>query len=56
MVGRSLRSKVRRGWHQFRQRHLDDFVFIRINKAGGTSVKRALRLTLKHQTALEMIE
>lgn len=40
----------------WRHRHLDGFVFIHINKTGGSSIERALRLPLEHKTALEKIE
>jgi len=42
--------------HTFRHRHLDDFVFVRINKTGGSSIKWALQLPIGHTTALEYID
>jgi hypothetical protein len=38
----------------FRARYLDDFVFVHINKTGGSSVERALGLPFRHRTALEL--
>lgn len=40
---------------RLRHRHFDDFVFIHINKTGGSSVETALRLSLEHKTAREKI-
>jgi hypothetical protein len=39
-----------------RHRYFDDFVFIHINKTGGSSIERALHLPFEHKTALEKIE
>jgi chondroitin 4-sulfotransferase 11 len=41
---------------RLRHRYFDDFIFIHINKTGGSSVEKALRLPLEHKTALEKIE
>lgn len=48
---RQARKKVRK----FRYNFLDDFVFIHINKTGGSSVEQALGIPLEHKTALEKI-
>ena len=40
---------------KFRQGHFDNFIFIHINKTGGTSIAKALNLLLRHNTALEKI-
>ena len=40
----------------FRNRYLDKFIFIHINKTGGSSVEKALNLSLEHKTVLEKIE
>ncbi len=39
-----------------RSRYFDRFVFIHINKTGGSSIERALNLPLEHRTALQKIE
>lgn len=38
-----------------KHRLLDDFVFIHINKTGGSSVEKVLRIPTEHKTALEKI-
>ena len=43
-----------RAWHRtLRERHLRPFVFIHINKTGGSSVEKALGIRLDHSTAAE---
>ncbi len=43
-----------RQWHRtLRQRYLRPYVFIHINKTGGSSVEKALGIGLDHSTALE---
>jgi len=37
-------------------RYFDDFIFIHINKTGGSSIEKALILPFEHKTALEKIE
>jgi Sulfotransferase family len=37
-----------------RERHLCNFVFIHINKTGGSSIEHALGLRVRHWTALEL--
>ncbi|MEL6772057.1 MAG: sulfotransferase family 2 domain-containing protein [Bacteroidota bacterium] len=39
----------------FRERHLQPFVFIHINKTGGSSVEKALGARFEHKTAQEKI-
>ena len=39
-----------------KHRHLDRFVFVHINKTGGSSVEKALKIPFEHKTALEIIE
>ena len=48
---RKMKPKVYRLRHQF----VDKFVFIHINKTGGSSVERALKIPFGHETALEKI-
>ena len=43
-----------RHWHRtLRERHLRPYVFIHINKTGGSSIEKALGIGLDHSTALE---
>ena len=43
-----------RGWQRtLRQRYLRPYVFIHINKTGGSSIERALRISQDHSTAWE---
>lgn len=39
---------------RLRARYVDDFVFVHINKTGGSSIEEALKLPLRHRTALEL--
>lgn len=39
-----------------RHRYLDRFVFIHINKTGGSSIEKAFKLPFEHKTALEKIQ
>ena len=46
-------GKVRQ-WHRtLRERYLRPYVFIHINKTGGSSIEKALGIGLDHSTALE---
>lgn len=43
-----------RGWHRtLRERYLRPYVFIHINKTGGSSIEKALGIRLDHSTAAE---
>lgn len=54
-VTRRARLRMVRRAVSLRQRYFDDFVFIHINKTGGSSVEKALKLNFEHKTALEKI-
>lgn len=47
------RDRVRRDWAWYREKYLRPYVFIHINKTGGSSVEAALKLPFEHKTALE---
>lgn len=49
------KAKLRVRVKKFRSRHVDKFIFIHINKTGGTSIARALNLVLEHKTSLQKI-
>lgn len=49
-------SPIRNRVQLVRHKWVDKFVFIHINKTGGTSIARALSIPPKHNTALEKIE
>jgi len=49
-------EKTKRAIRSFRYKHLDGFIFIHINKTGGSSIEKALKIPLEHQTAREKIE
>ncbi len=40
----------------YKNKYLDRFIFIHINKTGGSSIEKALKLPLEHKTALEKIK
>lgn len=46
---------IRSNRGRIRHRFLDDFIFIHINKTGGSSIERALRIPFEHKSALEKI-
>jgi len=50
----ALRYPVRSAWARFRTKHLLDFIFVHINKTGGSSIERALGVPFQHLTALEL--
>ena len=53
MVTASQKYKER--LQKARTRYIDKFVFIHINKTGGSSIEKALNLPLEHKTAIEKI-
>ena len=47
-------SKINRYYYWYiQERFFQDFIFIHINKTGGTSVEKAFGIPLQHKTALE---
>ncbi len=53
-----IKKVVRRWLHiirNFRSNHIDNFYFIHINKTGGSSIKKTLKLPFCHYTAQESI-
>lgn len=51
----TLIEKSKNMINKLRYQYLDDFVFIHINKTGGSSVQKALKIPFEHDTALEKI-
>jgi len=46
-------KKIHRNYYWYiQERFFQDYIFIHINKTGGTSIEKALRLPLQHKTAL----
>lgn len=48
--------RIKSVMRSMKHRHLDRFVFVHINKTGGSSVEKALKIPFEHKTALEIIE
>jgi len=51
-VGDNLTKKLQDDPHQ----HTENFIFIHINKTGGSSIEKALEVTFEHKTAREKIK
>lgn len=49
-------NRIRRKAKAWQHRYLDRFIFIHINKTGGSSVEHALGIPFEHKTALEKID
>ena len=49
-------ARIKRHIYALKYRFVDGFIFIHINKTGGSSVEKALHIPTEHKTALEMIE
>lgn len=47
---------LKRKTRSIRSVYFDGYVFIHINKTGGSSIERALKLPFEHKTALEKIQ
>lgn len=50
-----INAQIVRRLRVLRHRHFDSLVFIHINKTGGSSIEKALRIPFEHRTALEKI-
>jgi len=48
-------NRLRASVGNFRHRYVDDFIFIHINKTGGSSIESALGIPFEHRTALEVL-
>lgn len=55
-LSRKAKNRITRTVKKWRHDHFDNFVFIHINKTGGSSIEKALKLPSEHKTALEKIE
>jgi hypothetical protein len=53
---KNLRRKVRRTLSDFQSLFLQDWIFIHINKTGGSSIEKALGMQFDHRSAREKIE
>jgi len=51
-----LNWKTGRAIHIFVYHHFNNYIFIHINKTGGSSIEKALNIPTEHKTALEKIE
>lgn len=49
-------NKIVKKIHRLQHKYIDNFVFIHINKTGGSSIEKALKLPLEHKTAQEKIK
>ncbi len=54
-IANTINNRLQKQYKKLRQDHIDNFIFIHINKTGGSSVAKALNLSLQHKTALEKI-
>ena len=49
-------ARIGRGIHFLKYHNFDRFIFIHINKTGGSSIEKALNIPSDHKTALEKAE
>ena len=56
MLMKRLYWRSRRAFRLLTYTYLEGFVFIHINKTGGSSIEKALNIPFEHKTALEKIE
>jgi len=48
--------RTQQTWYRWRHHYFDDFIFVHINKTGGTSIKAALKLPHVHRTAQQLVD
>lgn len=52
---KALRRHIRRSFADFQSCYLQDWIFIHINKTGGSSIEKALGMSFDHRSAREKI-
>lgn len=52
---KSLRRSIRRTYADLQSRYLQDWVFIHINKTGGSSIEKALGMQFDHRSARDKV-
>ena len=52
MINKVLKKIHRNYYWYVQERYFQEYIFIHINKTGGTSIEKALNLPLQHKTAL----
>lgn len=53
MIKKALKKSHRYYYWYIREKYFQDYIFVHINKTGGTSIEKALNLPLQHKTALD---
>ena len=55
-LAKKTRNHLAKKLRVLRHRYFDNFIFVHINKTGGSSIQKALGIPFEHKTALEKIE